>query len=162
MFQGSTRGAASALLAAALLAAPVAGRADVPAGEEVEVPAVEATPTPPPPGPEFDGDVDGEAEAAAEVVSVESLPEHLPPPYAYPSAAAEVEPSTYPAGAGRIPAAAVDLLIVRPQMLAGLVAGAGLFVATLPITAATLRTDEQARALVDQAADLVARPPGDF
>jgi hypothetical protein len=83
-----------------------------------------------------------------------------PEPYAYPATA---EPSaSYPEGFWRVPAAVVDLLLVRPVMAAGLFGGAGLFVATLPVTAATLTTDDAADALVEQAAAVFVRPLGAF
>ena len=82
------------------------------------------------------------------------------PPYAYPAEAAEVEP--YPERPWSYPAAAVDLLLVRPLMLAGLAGGAVLFVGTLPLTAPTLTTDDAAHALADQARATFVRPLGDF
>lgn len=82
------------------------------------------------------------------------------PPYAYPEEV--VAPAPYPEPPWRYPAAAVDLLLVRPVMVAGLAGGAALFVGTLPFTAATLTTDDAARALADQARSTFARPLGDF
>jgi hypothetical protein len=82
------------------------------------------------------------------------------PPYAYPSE--PVAPSRYPERAWRYPAAAVDLLLVRPVMAAGLAGSAVLFIGTLPISAATRTTDDAMRALGDQAQSTFTRPLGDF
>lgn len=81
-------------------------------------------------------------------------------PYQYPSG--PEEPAAYPAGWVRYPAAAADLVLVRPVMVAGLAAGAVAFVATLPFTAATLTTDDAAHALFDQTLSALARPLGEF
>ena len=81
-------------------------------------------------------------------------------PYQYPAGTDESE--AYPRGWVRVPAAAADLLVVRPVMLVGLVAGAGLFVATLPFTAPTRTTDDAAHAIFDQTLDALARPLGTF
>ena len=82
------------------------------------------------------------------------------PPYTYPAEAAEVAP--YPERPWHHPAAAVDLLLVRPMMVAGLASGAVLFVGTLPITAATRTTDDAVHALANQARATFSRPLGDF
>ncbi|HEY8493612.1 MAG TPA: hypothetical protein VIN04_06930 [Myxococcota bacterium] len=81
-------------------------------------------------------------------------------PYSYPPG--PEGPEGYPRGWVRVPAAAADLLLVRPVLVTGLAAGAVAFVATLPITAATLTTDDAARALADQARSAVTRPLGVF
>lgn len=81
-------------------------------------------------------------------------------PYPYPSG--PEEPAPYPDGWVRYPAAAADLVLVRPAMVAGLAAGAVAFVATLPITAATLTTDDAAHALFDQTLSALTRPLGEF
>jgi hypothetical protein len=71
-------------------------------------------------------------------------------------------PTTTPDGVWRYPAAAVDLILVRPAMVAGLAGGAALFVATLPISAATFTTDDALHALGEQAESTFARPLGEF
>lgn len=81
-------------------------------------------------------------------------------PYEYP--AGPTQPEAYPKGWVRVPAAAVDLLLVRPAMVVGLAAGAGVLVATLPFTAPTLSTDDAAHALFDQTLSALARPLGEF
>lgn len=81
-------------------------------------------------------------------------------PYDYP--AAPTQPETYPGGWTRIPAAAADLVLVRPVMLVGLAVGAGLFVASLPFTAPTLTADDAAHALLDQTRSALTRPLGAF
>ncbi|HSJ99284.1 MAG TPA: hypothetical protein VLC53_19570 [Myxococcota bacterium] len=81
-------------------------------------------------------------------------------PYAYPSGPEHTE--GYPDGWLRVPAAAADLLLVRPVMVAGLAAGAVLFVASLPFTASTLTTDDAAHALFDQTKAALVRPLGKF
>lgn len=81
-------------------------------------------------------------------------------PYEYPTG--PEEPEAYPHGWVRAPAVAADLLFVRPAMLVGLAGGAALFVASLPITAATLTTDDAAHALFDQTLSALARPLGEF
>lgn len=81
-------------------------------------------------------------------------------PYAYP-APTEV-PEAYPRGWVRVPAIAADLLLVRPLLAVGLVAGAGLFVASLPFTGPTLTADDAAHALFDQTLDAATRPLGEF
>ena len=81
-------------------------------------------------------------------------------PYPYPPG--PEEPEGYPRGWARVPAAAADLLVVRPVLVTGLAAGAVAFVATLPFTAATLTTDDAAHALADQARSTVTRPLGVF
>jgi hypothetical protein len=81
-------------------------------------------------------------------------------PYAYPSG--PEEPEGYPDGWVRVPAAAADLLVVRPVMIVGLALGAAAFVATLPFTAPTLTTDDAAHALFDQTLSALARPIGEF
>jgi hypothetical protein len=83
-------------------------------------------------------------------------------PYEYPIDVAAVEPQPYPDRPWRYPAAAVDLLLVRPAMVVGLAGGALLLVATLPVTAPTLTTDDAAQALLTQAQETFARPLGDF
>jgi len=81
-------------------------------------------------------------------------------PYEYPSG--PEEPDAYPTGWVRVPAAAADLLLVRPAMVAGLAAGAVAFVVTLPFTAPTLTTDDAAHAFFDQTLSALARPLGEF
>lgn len=81
-------------------------------------------------------------------------------PYAYP--AGPEEPDPYPDGWVRVPAAAADLLLVRPAMVVGLAAGAAAFVVTLPFTAPTRTTDDAAHALFDQTLSALARPLGEF
>lgn len=81
-------------------------------------------------------------------------------PFVYPAGPAEPEP--YPRGWVRGPAVAADLLLVRPVMLVGLAGGAVLFVASLPVTAPTLTTDDAAHALFDQTLSALARPLGEF
>jgi hypothetical protein len=81
-------------------------------------------------------------------------------PYDYPGG--PDEPDAYPDGWVRVPATAADLLFVRPAMLVGLALGAGLFVATLPVTAPTLTTDDAAHALFDQTLAALTRPLGEF
>lgn len=87
----------------------------------------------------------------------------LPPEdqrYEYPSE--EVEESPYPVGVWRYPAVAVDALLVRPVMFAGLLGGAALFVVTLPFSAPTRTTDDAVAALTDQAESTFRRPLGEF
>jgi hypothetical protein len=81
-------------------------------------------------------------------------------PYEYPAGPAQAD--EYPTGWVRVPAAAADLVLVRPVMLAGLAAGAVLFVASLPFTAPTLTTDDAAHALLDQTRSALTRPLGAF
>ncbi|MEB2344525.1 MAG: hypothetical protein OZ948_07290 [Deltaproteobacteria bacterium] len=81
-------------------------------------------------------------------------------PYLYPTG--PEEPAAYPDGWVRVPAVAADLVLVRPAMVVGLAAGAVAFVATLPITAPTLTTDDAAHALFDQTLSALARPLGEF
>jgi hypothetical protein len=81
-------------------------------------------------------------------------------PYEYP--AGPEEPEGYPDGWVRVPAAAADLLLVRPAMVVGLAIGAVAFVATLPFTVPTLTTDDAAHALFDQTLSALARPLGEF
>lgn len=81
-------------------------------------------------------------------------------PYLYPTG--PEEPAGYPDGWVRVPAVAADLVLVRPAMVVGLAAGAVAFVATLPITAPTLTTDDAAHALFDQTLSALARPLGEF
>jgi hypothetical protein len=81
-------------------------------------------------------------------------------PYQYPSG--PEEPEGYPDGWVRVPAAAVDLLLVRPAMVVGLGIGAVAFVTTLPFTVPTLTTDDAAHALFDQTLSALARPLGEF
>jgi hypothetical protein len=83
-----------------------------------------------------------------------------PEPYVYPAPAEP--PSEYPEGAWHSPAAVVDLLLVRPFMVAGLAGGSVLFVATLPFTAATFTIDDAVDALVEQADSTFRRPLGEF
>jgi len=123
------------------------------AGEAVEVPA------PSSPSPvEVATPAEVEMPTEPEAPPGPALP--TAPPYAYPQEA--VPPSSLPEGMWRVPAAAVDLLLVRPLMVTGLVGGAALFVATLPVSAATLGTDEAADALVKQARGTFVRPLGAF
>jgi hypothetical protein len=82
------------------------------------------------------------------------------PAYDYPDEAFEPEP--YPSWPWRAPAAAVDLLLVRPLLTAGLAGGAVLFVGTLPLTAPTRTTDDAFDALAGQARATFARPLGQF
>jgi hypothetical protein len=82
------------------------------------------------------------------------------PPYAYPTAAGE--PAPYPESPWSHPAAAADLLLVRPAMVAGLAGGAVLFVAMLPFTLATFTLDDATQALADQARSAFVRPLGAF
>jgi len=81
-------------------------------------------------------------------------------PYEYPGGPEELE--GYPDGWVRVPAAAADLLLVRPAMVVGLGIGAVAFVATLPFTVPTLTTDDAAHALFDQTLSALARPLGEF
>jgi len=81
-------------------------------------------------------------------------------PYEYPSGPGE--PEGYPEGWVRVPAAIADLVVVRPVMAVGLAIGAGLFVASLPVTAPTLTADDAAHALFDQTKSVLTRPLGEF
>lgn len=81
-------------------------------------------------------------------------------PYVYPSAPGVSEP--VPSGWLRGPAAVVDVLVVRPMMTAGLVAGAGLSLVVLPFQAPTAVTDETVETLADQAMSTFTRPAGEF
>lgn len=81
-------------------------------------------------------------------------------PYAYPAGAEE--PQEVPSGWLRIPAAAFDLLVVRPVMLGGLAAGAAFFIVVLPVQAPASAADESAAALLDQAKSTFTRPLGRF
>lgn len=80
--------------------------------------------------------------------------------YVYPSAPGVTEP--VPSGWLRVPAAVVDVLIVRPMMAAGLVAGAGLSLVVLPFQAPASITDDTAETLADQTMSTFTRPPGQF
>jgi hypothetical protein len=82
------------------------------------------------------------------------------PPYEAPVPATHTPP--YPESPWRIPAAAMDLLLVRPMMVTGLVGGAAFLVVTLPFTAPTRTTDDAARALYDQTRATFTRPLGVF
>jgi hypothetical protein len=82
------------------------------------------------------------------------------PPYEAPVPPTHTPP--YPESGWRIPAAAMDLLLVRPMMVTGLVGGAAFFVVTLPFTAPTRTTDDVARALYDQTRATFTRPLGRF
>lgn len=146
--------AARLFLAGALLALPAAARAADPAGgswarDETEASSgAEASgETVPDDEPTFAGDSAPDAAAASE-------------PYQYPQG--PEEPTAYPTGWVRGPAVAADLLLVRPAMVVGLAAGAVAFVATLPITAPTLTTDDAAHALFDQTLSALSRPLGEF
>jgi hypothetical protein len=144
------RAIVAAIAALGFAAASVApARAEVPATERsapADEPRAESEPGAP------------EAAAAESVPTPGEAPAQEP--YDYP---AESEPEVaYPKGLWRAPAAAVDLLLVRPAMVVGLGAGAALFVATLPFSAPTLTTDDAARALADQAEATFARPLGAF
>lgn len=81
-------------------------------------------------------------------------------PYAYPSPPGVEDP--VPSGWLRVPAAVVDVLVVRPMMAAGLVAGAGLSLVVLPFQAPAAVTDETVETLADQTMSTFARPPGEF
>ncbi len=81
-------------------------------------------------------------------------------PYAYP--AVVEDPEVVPSGWWRAPAAALDLLVIRPVMLGGLAAGAAFFVIVLPVQAAASAADESAAALLDQAKSTFTRPLGRF
>lgn len=80
--------------------------------------------------------------------------------YAYPPPPGASEP--VPSGWLRVPAAVVDVLVVRPFMAAGLVAGAGLSLVVLPFQAPAAITDDTVETLADQAQSTFTRPLGEF
>jgi len=82
-------------------------------------------------------------------------------PYVYPVAPARPIDWVAPDG-WRYPALAGDALVVRPLMVAGLIGGGALFVATLPISAATGTTGDWLHTLRDRADDAFHRPLGAF
>ena len=80
--------------------------------------------------------------------------------YVYPPPPGVAEP--VPSGWWRAPAAVFDLLVVRPVMAAGLVAGAGLSLVALPFQAPTSVTDDTVETLADQSLSTFTRPVGEF
>jgi len=99
-----------------------------------------------------------------------AAPEMAGPPS---GAAGDTGPYAYPAGPGRsvdwvppdgwrYPAVAGDALLVRPLMVLSLIGGGALFVATLPISAATCTTDDWLHTLGDQVDYTFRRPLGAF
>ncbi len=94
-------------------------------------------------------------------------PEHLKPVgatpsdrFAYPPPSGASEP--VPSGWLRVPAAVFDVLVVRPVMAAGLVAGAGLSLVVLPFQAPASITDDTVETLADQTLSAFTRPLGEF
>lgn len=111
--------------------------------------------------------------AALAVAGLLSAPAHaLPPEDRTPDSATPsdryVSPpppgaaESVPSGWLRAPAAVVDLLVVRPMMAAGLVAGAGLSLVVLPFQAPASITDDTVGALSDQTLSTFTRAPGEF
>ena len=99
--------------------------------------------------------------AAPEAAPAPEAATPSPPPYAYPN---NVEPSPdwVPPDGWRYPALAGDVLLVRPLMVLSLIGGGALFVATLPVSAATSTTDDWLHTLRDQVAYTFQRPLGAF
>ena len=87
-----------------------------------------------------------------------------PPPYEYPTypAAHESTVDWFAPDGWHYPAVVGDVLFVRPLLVAGLVGGGALFVAMLPIAAATCTTRDWIHTLQDQAAYTFERPLGAF
>jgi len=87
-----------------------------------------------------------------------------PPPYEYPTYPVKGESTIdwFAPDGWHYPAVVGDLLFVRPLMVAGLIGGGALFVATLPISAATCTTREWIHTLQDHAAYTFERPLGAF
>lgn len=80
--------------------------------------------------------------------------------YAYPPPSGASEP--VPSGWLRVPAAVFDVLVVRPVMAVGLVAGAGLSLVVLPFQAPASITDDTVETLADQTLSTFTRPLGQF
>src|SRR5690606_21418666 len=131
--------------------------ADEPAAERQPAPP-SATETPEPAADSWEEEVAKPAREGTDQPPPGSDPAREP--YAYPPGPDEPEP--YPEGWVRAPAAAADLLLVRPAMVAGLGIGAVAFVATLPFTLPLRTTDDAAHALLGQTLDALARPLGQF
>jgi hypothetical protein len=150
MMRRSLGGIAQAALLTALVggvALPPRVAADEP-GSEVE--------------PPYDAATEAALEEAPESAPEAALGTTVPEGEAYVYPEVPDEATTTPDGVWRYPAAAVDLLLVRPAMVAGLAGGAALFVATLPFSAATLTTDDALAALGEQAESTFVRPLGEF
>lgn len=89
-------------------------------------------------------------------------PEGVTPddPYVYPAGTEPAE--SVPSGWLRVPAAAFDLLVVRPVMAGGLAVGAGLSLVALPFQAPAAVTDDTVETLADQTKSTFLRPLGAF
>jgi len=87
-----------------------------------------------------------------------------PPPYEYPAYPVKGESTVdwYAPDGWHYPAVVGDVIFVRPLMFAGLIGGGALFVALLPVSAATCTTREWIHTLQDQAAFTFERPLGAF
>jgi hypothetical protein len=87
-----------------------------------------------------------------------------PPAYEYPVYPVGHESSVdwFPPDGWRYPALVGDVLLVRPLMVVSLIGGGALFVATLPISAATCTTRDWIHTLQDQYAYTFQRPLGAF
>jgi hypothetical protein len=102
-----------------------------------------------------------EAPATPESTAAPEAATATPGPYLYPAEAAP-SPDWVPPDGWRYPALAGDVLVVRPLMVLSLIGGGALFVATLPISAATCTTDDWLHTLRDQVAYTFQRPLGSF
>ncbi len=101
--------------------------------------------------------------APAQALPPDELPSDRAIPgdrYVYPPPPGVAEP--VPSDRWRAPAAAFDLLVVRPAMAVGLVAGAGLSLVTLPFQAPASITDDTIETLADQTLSTFTRPLGEF
>ena len=87
-----------------------------------------------------------------------------PPAYEYPvyPLAHESSVDWFPPDGWRYPALVGDVLLVRPLMVVSLIGGGALFVATLPISAATCTTRDWIHTLQDQVDYTFHRPLGAF